>query len=130
MLSPDTAPLPHTLTAEACLSDLGTGDTGLSVSEAARRVAADGPNSLPVHGSRHPFLRLLGHFNNLLIYVLIAAAIVTAGLQHWIDTGVILAVVLANAVIGFIQEGHAENAMAAIRPMLAPRAIVLRDGQR
>jgi P-type E1-E2 ATPase len=51
-------------------------------------------------------------------------------LQHWVDTGVILAVVLANAVIGFIQEGKAESAMAAIRQMLAPRAAVLRGAQR
>ncbi|MEH6774711.1 MAG: HAD-IC family P-type ATPase, partial [Cereibacter changlensis] len=57
-------------------------------------------------------------------------AIVTGALQHWVDTGVILAVVLANAIIGFLQEGKAEAAMAAIRGMLAPRAAVLRGGQR
>ena len=62
--------------------------------------------------------------------MLLAAAAVTAGLQHWVDTGVILAVVLANALIGFVQEGKAEAAMAAIRNMLAPRAAVLRDGRR
>lgn len=66
----------------------------------------------------------------MLIYVLLGSAVVTAGLQHWIDTGVILAVVLANAAIGFLQEGKAETAMAAIRSMLAPRASVLRDGLR
>jgi calcium-translocating P-type ATPase len=66
----------------------------------------------------------------MLIYVLIGAAIVTAGLQHWVDTGVILTVVLANAVIGFVQEGKAETAMAAIRNLLAPRAAVQRDGHR
>lgn len=68
--------------------------------------------------------------NNVLIYVLLGAAVVTAILQHWVDTGVILAVVLANAVIGFLQEGKAEAAMAAIRKMLTPRAALLRDGQR
>jgi magnesium-transporting ATPase (P-type) len=50
-------------------------------------------------------------------------------LQHWVDTGVILAVILANAVIGYLQEGKAEAAMQAIRGMLAPRAAVLRDGR-
>ena len=75
-------------------------------------------------------MRFLAQFNNVLIYVLLGAAAVTAGLQHWVDTGVILAVVLANAVIGFMQEGKAEAAMAAIRGMLAPRAAVLRDGRR
>jgi calcium-translocating P-type ATPase len=62
--------------------------------------------------------------------VLIGAAVVTGALQHWVDTSVILAVVLANAIIGFIQEGKAEAAMAAIRGMLAPKAAVLRNGHR
>jgi magnesium-transporting ATPase (P-type) len=66
----------------------------------------------------------------VLIYVLLASAVVTGALQHWVDTGVILAVVLVNAVIGFVQEGKAEQAMAAIRGMLAPRSAVLRDGRR
>jgi len=74
--------------------------------------------------------RLLAQFDNLLIYILIAAAIVTATMGHWIDTGVILAVVLANTVIGFVQEGKAEQALAAIRHMLSPRANVIRDGHR
>ena len=73
-------------------------------------------------------MRFLAQFHNVLIYVLLGAAVVTGVLQHWVDTGVILAVVLANAVIGYLQEGKAEAAMAAIRGMLAPRAAVLRDG--
>ena len=75
-------------------------------------------------------MRFLAQFHNVLIYVLMGAAVVTGALQHWVDTGVILAVVLANAVIGYLQEGKAEAAMAAIRGMLAPRAAVLRDGVR
>ena len=74
-------------------------------------------------------LRFLAHFHNVLIYVLLASAAVTAALQHWIDTGVILAVVIVNAVIGYVQEGRAEQAMAAIRGMLAPHSAVLRDGK-
>ena len=73
-------------------------------------------------------MRFRAQFHNVLIYVLLGAAVVTGVLQHWVDTGVILAVVLANAVIGYLQEGKAEAAMAAIRGMLAPRAAVLRDG--
>jgi calcium-translocating P-type ATPase len=80
--------------------------------------------------SSGPVVRFLRQFHHVLIYVLIGAALVTGALQHWVDTGVILAVVLANAVIGFIQEGKAEAAMAAIRNMLAPKAAVLRDGLR
>jgi P-type E1-E2 ATPase len=58
----------------------------------------------------------------VLIYVLIAAAVGTAFLQHWVDTGVIIGVVLINAIIGFIQEGKAEQALDAIRNMLSPKA--------
>ena len=121
---------PHSRLAADCLSDLKTGAGGLTATEAAERLAAHGPNRLPEGQTRGPLRRFLVQFNNVLIYVLIGAAVVTGALQHWIDTGVILAVVLANAVIGFLQEGKAETAMAAIRQMLAPRAAVLRDGRR
>lgn len=102
----------------------------MSPAHSARRLAQDGPNQLPVRGPRSALVRFLSQFHNVLIYVLLASALVTAALQHWIDTGVILGVVVVNAVVGFIQEGRAENAMAAIRSMLAPRATVIRDGQR
>ncbi|KAB2886038.1 MAG: cation-transporting P-type ATPase [Albidovulum sp.] len=121
---------PHARPVADCLTDLDATASGLSTAEADRRLAAHGPNRLPEARTRGPVLRFLGQFNNVLIYVLIGAAIVTGALQHWVDTGVILAVVLANAVIGFLQEGKAETAMAAIRQMLAPRAAVLRDGRR
>ena len=121
---------PHARPADDCLSELKTRPEGLTASDAARRLAEHGPNRLPEGQTRGPLRRFLAQFNNVLIYVLIGAAIVTGGLQHWIDTGVILAVVLANAIIGFVQEGKAETAMAAIRQMLAPRAAVLRDGRR
>jgi magnesium-transporting ATPase (P-type) len=72
----------------------------------------------------------LRQFNNALIYVLLACVVVTAVLQHWADSAVILAVVLVNAIIGFVQEGKTERAMHAIRDMLAPQATVLRSGRR
>jgi magnesium-transporting ATPase (P-type) len=62
--------------------------------------------------------------------VLLGSAVITAAMQHFVDMAVILAVVIANAVIGFIQEGKAEKAMESIRKMLAPQAAVLRDGER
>lgn len=103
---------------------------GLSDAEAASRLEKFGPNRLPAPKGRHPALRFLAHFHNVLIYVLIGAGLVTAILEHWIDTAVILAVVIVNALIGYIQEGRAEQAMAAIRNMLSPHAAVLRGGQR
>jgi calcium-translocating P-type ATPase len=121
---------PHARTAADCLADLNARPEGLTATQAAERLATHGPNRLPEARARGPVLRFLAQFNNVLIYVLLAAAVVTGSLQHWIDTGVILAVVLANAVIGFVQEGKAETAMSAIRQMLAPRAAVLRDGRR
>jgi calcium-translocating P-type ATPase len=113
-----------------CLDALEATPEGLSDAEAARRLATYGPNRLPIVRGRGPLWRFIMQFHNVLIYVLLGAAAVTAALQHWVDTGVILAVVLANAVIGFVQEGKAEAAMAAIRDMLAPRAAVLRNGRR
>jgi calcium-translocating P-type ATPase len=121
---------PHARPAAECLEALDAAADGLSAHEASRRLTQHGPNLLPEVRSRGPLMRFLAQFNNVLIYVLLGSAVVTAGLQHWIDTGVILAVVLANAAIGFLQEGKAEKAMAAIRGMLAPRAAVLRDGRR
>lgn len=121
---------PHARATADCLSDLETGVDGLAVEQAVRRLADYGPNRLPEAEVRGPLRRFIAQFHNVLIYVLIGAAIVTAILQHWVDTGVILAVVFANATIGFIQEGKAEAAMAAIRQMLAPRAAVMRSGQR
>jgi magnesium-transporting ATPase (P-type) len=121
---------PHSQPAKACLAALDAHPDGLTGAEAARRLAEHGPNRLPEVRARGPVLRFLLQFHNVLIYVLLGAAVVTGALQHWVDTGVILAVVLANAIVGFVQEGKAETAMVAIRGMLAPRAAVLRDGGR
>jgi calcium-translocating P-type ATPase len=121
---------PHATPAADCLANLATTPDGLIATEAVRRLVEHGPNRLPEVRSRGPVVRFFLQFHNVLIYVLIGAAVVTGVLQHWVDTGVILAVVLSNAVIGFIQEGKAEAAMAAIRGMLAPKAAVLRDGRR
>jgi magnesium-transporting ATPase (P-type) len=120
----------HNLTSSDALKAVAATSKGLSSDEAARRLKKHGPNCLPEPPRRSAVVRFLSQFHNLLIYVLIASAFVTAALQHWVDTGVILAVVIANAVISFIQEGRAEEAMQAIRVMLAPHSAVLRDGRR
>ena len=120
----------HSREFDACLEALQASAGGLTSTEAADRLRTNGPNRLPEPPRRSALLRFLAHFNNVLIYVLLASSVITFLLQHLADTAVILAVVIVNAVIGFIQEGRAERAMDSIRDMLAPKAAVLRDGER
>lgn len=120
----------YSLSAPEALAECESTDLGLSSDEASARLKKHGPNCLPVPPKRGVLRRFLVHFHNILIYVLLGAATITALLGHWVDTSVILAVVFVNAVIGMVQEGKAEKAMDAIRQMLALRAAVLRDGQR
>ncbi len=125
-----TAPLWHAVPPAAALAECDSTSAGLSADEAARRLAAHGPNRLTPPKKRGPLLRFLLQFHNVLIYVLLGAAGVTAALGHWVDTGVILGVVVINALIGFIQEGKAEKSLDAIRNMLSLRARAIRDGRR
>jgi magnesium-transporting ATPase (P-type) len=118
----------HSLEPADVLQQQGSSESGLSPDEATRRLYEFGPNRLPEAKPRSPLLRFLAQFHNLLIYVLIMAGLVTSLLQHWLDAGVIFGVVIINALIGFIQEGKAEDALRGIRNMLSPRALVLRDG--
>ena len=120
----------HALSQRETLSELATTSAGISESEASARLETHGPNRLPAPPRPGLLRRFFAHFNNILIFVLLGAAIITGLLNHWVDTGVILAVVVVNAIIGFAQEGKAEKAMEAIRHMLAPRAVVLREDQR
>jgi magnesium-transporting ATPase (P-type) len=120
----------HARSAEITLQELKATSAGLSRAEAEACLKTYGPNRLPEAKRRSVFVRFLLQFHNILIYVLIGSAVITAFLSHLVDTLVILAVVFANAIIGFIQEGKAEKAMDAIRQMLGPRANVLRDGER
>ncbi|MEP9386435.1 HAD-IC family P-type ATPase [Mesorhizobium sp. KR9-304] len=112
------------------LAAVGSSAGGLSPDEAKGRLEAHGPNQLPAAPPQHPMLRFLAQFNNALIYFLLAAAGAAAMLGHVIDGAVILAVVLINAIVGFVQEGKAEQALNAIRGMIAPQAVVIRDGER
>jgi magnesium-transporting ATPase (P-type) len=120
----------HDRPVDAVLQALQSTRGGLSSAEAAARLARYGPNRLPPPKRRGPLARFLLQFHNVLIYVLLAAAGITALMGHFVDSLVILGVVVINAVIGFVQEGKAEEALAAIRGMLAPKAQVLRDGRR
>ncbi len=120
----------HACPAAEILAVLDSSASGLTAADAAARLARHGPNSLPDEAPRPALLRFLGQFNNALIWFMLAGATAAALLSHYIDAGVIMAVVIVNAVVGFLQEGKAENALNAIRGMIAPHASVLRDGHR
>jgi len=120
----------HAITAEEALKRLETGKNGLSAEEAARRLARHGPNRLTPPAGRSALWRFAAQFNNILILVLIAAAVVSALLGEIVDAAVIVGVVAINAAIGFIQEGKAEQALNAIRSMLSLNASAVRDGKR
>ena len=127
---PSAAPAWHAKSTKTVLEAFATTANGLTKEEACARLARYGPNRLPEAKRRGPLLRFLYQFHNVLIYVLMAAGVVTAVLGYWVDACVILGVVLVNALIGVVQEGKAEDALRAIRKMLSPNAMVLRDGRQ
>ncbi|MCX8145787.1 MAG: cation-transporting P-type ATPase [Azovibrio sp.] len=120
----------HQESPERVLQALESEREGLTAEAARARLARFGPNRLTPPPKRGALMRFLLQFHNALIYVLLGAAAVTASLGEWVDTGVILGVVLINGLIGFIQEGKAEQSLNAIRNLLSPHATVVRDGQR
>jgi magnesium-transporting ATPase (P-type) len=127
--TPHAIERPHALPGAEVLQTLDSTSEGLSAEEALKRLEAIGPNRLPEPPKEGLLKRFFKHFHDLLIYILIGAAGVTALLGHWVDTGVILAVVIVNAIIGFIQEGKAEQALEGIRKMLSLHAHARRDGE-
>jgi magnesium-transporting ATPase (P-type) len=124
------SPLWHQQDIATALANLNSGGDGLTEAQAQERLTRFGPNRLTPSRKRGPLRRFLEQIHNVLIYVLLGAAGVTAFLGEWVDTGVILGVVLINALVGFIQEGKAEKSLDAIRDLLSPRATLIRDGQR
>lgn len=128
--APPAEPAWHAVSVDETVAFQKTGPEGLTDEQALERIARFGPNRLPQAKRHSAFLRFFAQFHDVLIYVLLGAGLVTALLGHWLDAMVILAVVVVNAVVGFLQEGKAENALSAIREMLAPKASVIRHGQR
>ncbi|PTW98782.1 carbonate dehydratase [Achromobacter mucicolens] len=120
----------HQLSVDETLDAQVTSPSGLTQDQIRRRQEAHGLNALPPPARRSAWLRFLGHFNDVLIYILLAAAVVTALMAHWLDTIVILAVAVINAVIGYVQESRAERSLDGIRNMLSNHARVVRDGQK
>jgi cation-transporting P-type ATPase F len=105
-------------------------ETGLSSEEAAERLVRYGTNQVKARPGTPGWKRLLRQFTAPLVLVLIAAALVTGLLGEWVDATVILIVVLANALVGFLQESKAETALEALMEMVVADALVRRDGKK
>jgi magnesium-transporting ATPase (P-type) len=120
----------HALPADDVVQRLATSvDRGLDAGEAGARRQQYGPNRLPAGRKRGPLMRFLAQLDNVLVYVLLGAGFVKLMLGLWLDAGIIFAVVLLNALLGFIQEGKAEKALDSIRNMLSAEARTVRGGE-
>jgi len=114
--------------ADAVAASLGSSTDGLATADVDLRLERDGRNELPAPAPKPAWLRFVAHFNDLLVYILIAAAALKALSGDWIDFTVIAVVIVATALIGFIQEGRAASALAGLQTMQSDEAQALRDG--
>ncbi|HIE56982.1 MAG TPA: HAD family hydrolase, partial [Anaerolineales bacterium] len=105
-------------------------ETGLSAEEAAKRLETYGPNQLDEAPPTTIWELLWEQFNNFIVILLIVAALISALLGDYVESGAIIAIVLLNAVLGIVQERKAEQALAILRELAAPEANTLRDGHR
>ncbi|VVB53107.1 Potassium-transporting ATPase ATP-binding subunit [uncultured archaeon] len=119
----------HSMAPEEALKSVEGSSSGLSESQVERRLKQYGENRLKAAKKKNIVLRFLEQFNDLLIFILIAAAVVSGFLGEVLDTIVILAIVVLNAVFGFLQEYKAERSLEALRNMMAPEASVRRNGK-
>jgi Ca2+-transporting ATPase len=120
---------PHAIEAEAVATSLGSDSRrGLRSSELAERRTRYGPNQLAETLPVPLWKKLARQFKELVIWILIVAAVLAGAVGEWADTAAILAIVLLNGIIGFLQEEKAERALAALQRLSAPMAKVIRDG--
>ncbi len=121
----------HSLSTTDVASELKTNPTfGLSEAEVRERIALYGSNALREQPRPSFWQQLIAQFQSFVIYILIFAAVFSIFLGDWIEAAAILAIVALNAILGVIQEGRAEEALAALRKLSSPDAIVIRDGQQ
>lgn len=119
----------HTLDKAEVMSRLETGEDGLTSGMAAERLAQYGKNMLQEAKSKSLLAKFIEQFKNVMIFILLAAAVLSGILGEWTDTIIILLVVVLNAVLGVVQENKAEQALEALKSMSSPMARVRRDGQ-
>lgn len=118
----------HSHSGEQVLQALQSHEKGLDDATIQDRLRQYGSNSLPEAIPTPAWKRFLLQFHNVLIYVLLASALVSIALGHYVDSGVIFGVVIINAIVGFIQEGKAEAALRAIMSMTKTHCMVVRSG--
>jgi len=119
----------HALAASQAVDLLASDpQAGLSAAEVAARLERHGPNQMTAARRTPPWLRFLLQFHQPLIYILLAATLISAVLGEWADASVIFGVVLVNALIGFLQESKAEKAIDALAKLVLTEASVRRDG--
>jgi len=118
----------HQLTVNAALSRIGSRPEGLRSDEAQARLASQGPNALVERGAKSPVAILKGQFVSVMVLLLIGAGVVSVVLGEYTDAAAILAIVILNAVLGFIQEYRAERAMQALKSLAVPTVRVRRGG--
>ncbi len=126
----------HSKSAEDAMSSLGTSHAGLSNEEAAKRLIEFGPNKLVKQRTISPWRILLDQFKDLMVLVLIVAAMISGllaflngSVEDWLDTIVIIVIVSVNAVLGFFQTYQAEKTIEALRDLASPHANVIREGK-
>src|SRR5688572_9796559 len=119
----------HLLTVENASAELGSSSAGLSTQEAEERLKRTGPNELIEKKKRPVWLMFLLEFKDIMILILIIAAIISAAVGDMKDAIVILFIVIINAVVGFIQEYRAEKAMEALKKMATSAAKVKRNNR-
>jgi len=125
-----TAALWHSLSLEETAGRLNASlDHGLGRVEADRRHDTFGLNALLEPPPEAWWWKLLRQFQELMIWILLVAALIAGAMGDWADTAAILAIVVVNAIIGFLQEERAQRSMAALQRMSAPLAKVMRDGE-
>ena len=124
-------PVWHSLSPQDVAKELVTDlERGLTAAEVTARLKQYGPNEL-VEREGPPFWKLLlNQFNQFLVIILIASALISFVLGEWLDGGAIMTIVILNAIIGLVQESKAEDALAALKKLAAPEAKVIRDGHR
>ncbi len=121
----------HTEDAKGAVSALlSDARQGLSSAAAAQRLAEHGPNRLSERRGTPAWKRFLLQFHQALVYILLVSAAVTLALQEYVDSGVIFGVVVLNAIVGFIQESKAAQAIEALSRVMVSEATVIRDGRR